>query len=92
MKEDNTGLINNIFEIDKSYNDYAIEDIDSIAGNRAEGEDDMSNADVIIGIQTGGNVINVMLISATLITLLIALYAIKVFNDRRSKEVILWKR
>ena len=89
MKEDNTGLINNIFEIDKSYNDYAIEDIDSMAGNRAEGEDDMSNADVIIGIQTGGNVINVMLISATLITLLIALYAIKVFNDRRSKEVIL---
>ena len=89
MNEENTGLINNIFEINKSFNNYAIEDIDSFAGNGAENEDDMANADVIIGIQTGGNVINVMLISVTLITLLVALYVVKVYNDRKNKEVIL---
>ena len=89
LKNDGTGLVNNVFEIAKSVNDYAIEDIDSIAGNKADGEDDMHGVDIIIGIQTGGSAINVMIISATLITLFITLYVIKVFIDRRSKEVVL---
>ncbi len=88
MNENSTGLINNTFEIAKTYNEYAISDIDSVENNQADGEDDMSRADVLIGVQTGGNVINVMIISTTLITLLIALYVIKIQVDKRNKEVI----
>ena len=86
MTEDGTGIINNTFEIEQTYNEYAISDIDSTEGNRAQGEDDMSTAD--IGIQTGGSLINVMIISTTLITLLIALYVVKIQIDKRNKGVI----
>lgn len=88
MTEDGTGIINNTFEIDQTYNEYAISDIDSTEGNSAQGEDDISTADIIIGIQTGGSLINVMIISTTLITLLIALYVVKIQIDKRSKGVI----
>lgn len=88
MTEDGTGVVNNIFEIAQTYNEYAIADIDSVEGNRAEGEDDMSSCDMIVGIQTGGGLINIMLISTTLITLLIALYVIKIQVDKRTKEGI----
>ena len=88
MTEDGTGIVNNIFEIAQTYNEYAIADIDSVEGNRAEGEDDMSSSDMIIGIQTGGGLINIMLISTTLITLLIALYVIKIQVDKKTKEGI----
>ncbi|MCI8290944.1 MAG: DUF11 domain-containing protein [Clostridia bacterium] len=88
MTEDGTGIINNTFEIEQTYNEYAISDIDSTEGNRAQGEDDMSTADIIIGIQTGGSLINVMIISTTLITLLIALYVVKIQIDKRNKGVI----
>ncbi len=88
MTEDAGGIVNNTFEIAQSYNEYAIADIDSVEGNQAEGEDDLSRADVILGIQTGGSMINIMIISTTLITLLIALYVIKVYIDKKNKEVI----
>ncbi|MCI8545833.1 MAG: DUF11 domain-containing protein, partial [Clostridia bacterium] len=63
MTDDGTGLINNVFEIENTFNEYAISDIDSVEGNHADGEDDMSSADVIIGIKTGGSMINVMIIT-----------------------------
>ncbi len=88
MTEDSNGIFNNTFEIAQSYNEYAIADIDSTEGNRAESEDDMSRADIIIGIQTGGSMINIMIISTTLITLLIALYVVKIYVDKKNKEVI----
>lgn len=53
MTENDTGVINNIAEIDESYNDLGIKDTDSISGNKVQNEDDMSSADVIIGIKTG---------------------------------------
>ncbi len=88
MTEDGTGIYNSMFEIAKDYNEYAIEDVDSTPGNKAQAEDDMSRADIIIGVQTGGSVVNVMIITTTLITLLVALYAIKTFVDKKNKEVI----
>ena len=89
MTEDSTGLINNVFEIESSFNEYAISDIDSVEGNHADGEDDMSSADVIIGIKTGGSMINIMIITATLITLIVVLYVIKLHADNKGKEVII---
>ena len=88
MTENGTGIYNNVFEIAQTYNEYAIEDIDSTPGNNVQGEDDLARADIIIGIQTGGSVVNVMIISTTLITLLVALYAIKIYVDKKNKEVI----
>lgn len=88
MTEDGTGIINNTFEIAEDYNQYAISDIDSTPGNQAQDEDDLSKADVIIGVQTGGSMINLMIISTTLIVLLITLYVIKIQIDRKNKGVI----
>ena len=88
MTEDGTGLVNNTFEIESTFNEYAIADIDSTEGNHADGEDDMSSVDVIIGIKTGKTMINVMLIVTTLITLLVVFYVIKLHSDNKSKEVI----
>lgn len=53
MTEENTGLVNNKAEIAESYNEAGILDVDSTAGNKAQGEDDMGSADVIIGVKTG---------------------------------------
>lgn len=89
MTEDSTGLINTVFEIESSFNEFAISDIDSVEGNHADGEDDMSSADTIIGIKTGGSVINIMIITATLITLIVVLYVIKLYTDNKGKEVII---
>ncbi|MCI8546367.1 MAG: hypothetical protein HFJ44_03950, partial [Clostridia bacterium] len=72
-----------------TFNEYAISDIDSVEGNHADGEDDMSSADVIIGIKTGGSMINVMIITGTLITLIAVLYIIKLHTDNKNKEVIM---
>ena len=85
MTENGTGIINNTFEIAEDYNQYAISDVDSTPGNQAQDEDDLSKADLIIGVQTGGSMINLMI---TLIVLLITLYVIKIQIDRKNKGVI----
>ncbi|MCI8545846.1 MAG: hypothetical protein HFJ44_01270, partial [Clostridia bacterium] len=72
-----------------TFNEYAISDIDSVEGNHADGEDDMSSADVIIGIKTGGSMINVMIITTTLITVIAILYVVKLRIDSRGKGVII---
>lgn len=53
MNQDNLGLINNIAEIYESDNELGLKDIDSTAGNKVQNEDDLSNADAMIGIKTG---------------------------------------
>ncbi len=57
MTEENTGIVSNQVEIASDYNIYGIADIDSIAGNNIQAEDDMSNADAIITIETGEKII-----------------------------------
>lgn len=53
ITESNMGIINNTAEIAESYNDLGLSDIDSIPANRVQNEDDLSQADVIIGTKTG---------------------------------------
>ena len=69
MTNDNTGIINNIAEIQESYNDLGLNDIDSVAGNKVQTEDDISSADVIIGIKTGEIYIYIAL-TISLVTIL----------------------
>lgn len=54
MTQDNTGTIINKSEINAHNNESMLEDIDSTPGNKNESEDDMSRADVIISVRTGG--------------------------------------
>ena len=60
MTENNLGLYNNTAEIYEAYNDLGLEDYDSTPGNKVNGEDDMSSADVLITLKTG----EVIIISA----------------------------
>lgn len=76
MTNQNTGLINNRAEIYKDYNKYGETDIDSTPNNQVQGEDDMSSADVIIGISTGGSIatyVIVLIINMILIAIAVSL-------------------
>ena len=53
MTEDNLGLYNNTAEIYEAYNDQGLTDYDSTPGNKVNGEDDISSADVLITLKTG---------------------------------------
>ena len=53
MTENNTGLVNNTAEIAEAYNELGLADSNSTPGNKTQGENDMSSADVIISIKTG---------------------------------------
>ena len=61
MTENNTGLVNNTAEIAESYNELGLTDVNSTEGNKVDGENDMSSADVIISIKTGEVVTTVLL-------------------------------
>ena len=62
MTEANTGLISNIAEIAESVNNLGILDQNSIPGNQNAGENDMGQADAIIGVKTG-KIINYILLT-----------------------------
>lgn len=76
MTEENLGLINNKAEIAESYNDLGLEDSDSKAGNKVQGEDDMSSADVLLSVKTGGVVSYISLVIVVLATMGVAIYFI----------------
>lgn len=73
---ENTGLINNNAEISESYNDHGTADVDSISGNKQASEDDMSNADVYIGVKTGSPVTYIGLSIVMMLILAIGAYLI----------------
>lgn len=77
MTKDTTGTSINIAEIKESSNDYAIEDKDSIAGNKKDKEDDMSSAQLIISVKTGTTIAYIGLSIMLIITLGAGLYFIK---------------
>ena len=77
MTRNSTGTSINTAEIKKSSNDYAIEDKDSIAGNKKDGEDDMSSAQLIVSIKTGTTIAYIGLSIMLIITLGAGLYFIK---------------
>ena len=76
MTEDNTGTINNRAEIAEVSNLSNTEDYDSIPGNKIQGEDDISTADVIIGIKTGEVILYTIITIISLTILGIGIYYI----------------
>ena len=63
MNDNNTGIVNNNAELYEVYNEEGTLDIDSTPANKVSSEDDMSSADVVIGVKTGDAVIYTILIS-----------------------------
>ncbi len=72
-------IVNNNAEIYESYNEQGIADIDSTEANKVESEDDMSNADIVLGVVTGR-----IVIYSTLILTIIFMIVIGVFMIQRN--------
>ncbi len=70
-------IINNNAEIYESYNEYGEHDMDSVEGNKGEGEDDMSKADIILSTATGTIVLYVTLAIAVILIISIGIILIK---------------
>ena len=69
MTELNTGLIHNIAEIYETINDEGMEEIDI--------ENNISSADVIIGVKTGQEVVYITIIMISIVILGVGMYLIK---------------
>lgn len=70
--------LTNTAEIYESYNEQGTLDIDSTAGNGATNEDDMSQAELVISIVTGNNIIIYISIGLIIVAILgVGIYEIK---------------
>ncbi len=78
VTERNTGLTNNTAEIYEAYNDEGLEDYNSTPANKAQNENDLGQADIIIGPKTGV----FLYIGYTLILLSIMTVAIYIINKK----------
>ena len=77
MTIDNTGTSANIAEIAKSSNEPSIKDKDSTSGNRKDGEDDISKAELLISVKTGIIPISISIISSLILIYMSVLIYIK---------------
>lgn len=81
------GLIANTAEIYKCSNDKSLKDIDSIPGNNANGEDDISVANIIITVSTG--IVKICLIGLFIILMIIVIliYFVRRKGGRYSEKM-----
>ncbi len=70
-------IINNNAEIAESYNEQGIADIDSVESNQMENEDDISRADIVLGVVTGTIVLYVTLTIAIIAIIIMGIILIK---------------
>ena len=85
MTNDNTGLVNNAAEIYEVFNEYAYSDVDSTPANKAQ-EDDLSEADIIISIRTGGPLLYIGIVIISMLILSVGIYLI---NKKLIKNYII---
>lgn len=83
LTTENVGTIINVAEIGRSSNVQLITDIDSIANNKAEKEDDLSRADVIISVSTG---VMTIISIGVVILILVLIGMIIYFLKKRGKN------
>lgn len=84
MTENNVGIVNNNAEIYEVYNEEGKQDIDSVAGNKVSGEDDISSADLVISVKTGDAIIYTLIISSLICaTVAVSIYYIRKIVLRR---------
>ena len=82
MNGENNGIITNTAEIAEDFNKQGIKDVDSTPGNKDLKEDDLSTAEVAIGVKTGETLIYFSLIIAIILT---GIAAVLVINKNKSK-------
>ena len=71
----------------EDYNIYGISDKNSTPGNKAQGEDDINYADVIISVRTGESLIYVSVIIISLMILGTGIFLIRTQVTKKRKEV-----
>lgn len=76
LKSNSTGTIENIAEIGESTNLEGIKEIDSVAGNKQDGEDDIAKASLIVSIKTGSPMMYVGIVIISMIVLGAGIYII----------------
>ena len=76
ITETNTGLVSNIAEIAGAQSSTGVSDIDSTPNNRKDEEDDLGQADVIIGVNTGAVLKYIILTICIFIILGVGIYLI----------------
>lgn len=69
MTENSFGTVVNMAEIEEGFNDISVTDVDSTPGNKKDGEDDISSAELIISVSTGTTQIIFTIIVITVILL-----------------------
>lgn len=84
LTETSIGMIENMAEIGNATNVNSVSDIDSTPGNKKDGEDDYSKAQVIISIKTG-IVQSVIIISIILAILFVVTFVLK--NKKLKKSI-----
>ena len=91
LNSNNTGNIVNQVELTEVSNTLSKNDIDSTPNNKINGEDDMSSAEVLVSIRTGGVVAYTFLTIIIIAILAIGIYFIKkkVFIEDEINEDIL---
>lgn len=77
VTDNSFGMITNNAEIMETSNNYGMEDLDSIAGNKLTSEDDYSTANIILGVKTGQIFIYVTLTLTIISVIGVGSYLIK---------------
>ena len=77
MTGESTGVVSNTAEIQEDYNDLGLEDMNSTPANKAQGENDLGTADVLLTVNTGGPVLYIGVTIVILGILAIGIYLVK---------------
>ena len=78
VTENNTGITSNIAEIYEAYNDDGLNDYNSTVANKAQTENDLGHADIIIAVKTGV----VLYIGIVLLTIAILTFGVYILNKK----------
>ena len=89
MDGNNNGIFTNTAEIAEDYNKQGVTDVDSIPGNKDLKEDDISTAEIAIGVKTGETLIYFSLIIAIILT---GIAAVLVINNNNKSKLQLKKK
>ena len=77
MTNENGGTIKNTVELYEASNDENVEDINSIPGDKLEGQNDMSTVEVIVAVKTGTIILYITLAIAVIAIIGLGFYKIK---------------
>ncbi len=77
MTNESTGNITNIVEIYEASNEENVEDINSIPGDKLEGQNDMSKVEVLVATSTGTIILYITLFIVVITILGIGFYKVK---------------